>query len=196
MEHLFRSESYRAAWVFFATPVDRARLIGHVGHSVMIFFLLPYLAMLAAVFVWAFGDLWHAVLHTGVLGLISHLGIQARLLVAPRVPFSQPVKKGARVGAFMGVVLIGWVGRGAAAPHILDLRATGLDRRRNHGPSGRGNGGAAHRDAPDPQPCAEVGIHRMTLDASCTCPHHGAVSLARSVGVAHRGIIFRFLEDG
>lgn len=107
MEHLFRSESYRAAWVFFATPVDRARLIGHVGHSVMIFFLLPYLAMLAAVFVWAFGDSWHAVLHTGVLGLISHLGIQARLLVAPRVPFSQPVKRGARVGAFMGVVLIG-----------------------------------------------------------------------------------------
>ncbi|MYA65056.1 MAG: hypothetical protein F4139_15680 [Gemmatimonadetes bacterium] len=107
MEHLFRSESYRAAWVFFATPVDRARLIGHVGHSVMIFFLLPYLAMLGGVFVWAFGDLWHAVLHTGVLGLISHLGIQARLLVAPRVPFSQPVKKGARVGAFMGVVLIG-----------------------------------------------------------------------------------------
>ena len=109
MEHLFRSESYRASWVFFATPVDRARLIGNVGHTVTIFFLLPYLAMLAGVFVWAFGDLWHAVIHTVVLGLIAHLAIQARLLAAPRVPFSQPVKKGAQVGAFMGVVLIGMV---------------------------------------------------------------------------------------
>lgn len=106
MEHLFRSESHRAAWVFFATPVDRARLVGNVGRTVTIFFLLPYLAMLAGVLVWAFGDFWHAVVHTGVLGLISHLAIQARLLVAPRVPFSLPVKKGVRVGAFMGVVLI------------------------------------------------------------------------------------------
>ncbi len=109
MEHLFRSESHRAAWVFFANPVDRARLVGNVGHTVTIFFLLPYLAMLAGVLVWAFGDLWHAVIHTAVLGLISHLAIQARLLAAPRVPFSQPVKKGAQIGAFMGVVLIGVV---------------------------------------------------------------------------------------
>jgi len=107
MEHLFRSESHRAAWVFFATPVDRARLVGNVGHTVTIFFLLPYLAILAGVLVWAFGDFWHAVVHAAVLGLISHLAIQARLLLAPRVPFSRPVKKGARVGAFMGVVLIG-----------------------------------------------------------------------------------------
>ena len=106
MEHLFRSESYRASWVFFATPVDRARLVGHVGHTVTIFFLLPYLAILAGVFVWAFGDPWHAVVHTVVLGLIAHLAIQARLVVSPRVPFSQPVKKGGQVSAFMGLVLI------------------------------------------------------------------------------------------
>ena len=106
MEHLFRSESYRASWVFFATPVDRARLIGNVGNSVTIFFLLPYLAMLAAVLVWAFGNFWHAVAHTVVLGLISHLAIQTSLMLVPRLPFSEPVKKGARVGAFMGIALL------------------------------------------------------------------------------------------
>lgn len=106
MEHLFRSDSYRAAWIFFSTPVDRARLIVHVGNSVTIFFLLPYLAALAAVFVWAFGDFRHAVGHAFVLGLISYCGIQTLLLAVPRLPFSEPVRKGARVGAFMGILLL------------------------------------------------------------------------------------------
>ena len=106
MEHLFRSQSHGAAWIFFSTPVDRARLVGNVGHSVTIFFLLPYLAMLAAVFAWAFGNVWHALGHTVVLGLISHLAIQMLLLVAPRLPFAQPVRKGARIGSFMGAVLM------------------------------------------------------------------------------------------
>lgn len=106
MENLFRSESYRAAWIFFSTPVDRARLIGNVGNSVAIFFLLPYLAMLAGVFLWSFGNFWHAVIHAGVLGLLAHLALQMLLLVAPRLPFSEPVRKGARIGAFMGAVLL------------------------------------------------------------------------------------------
>ena len=106
MEHLFRSESYRASWIFFSTPVDRARLIVHVGNSVTIFFLLPYLAALAAVFAWAFGDVRHAAGHAFVLGLISYGGIQTLLLAVPRLPFSEPVRKGARVGAFMGILLL------------------------------------------------------------------------------------------
>ncbi|MDE2873799.1 MAG: hypothetical protein OXU69_16150 [Gemmatimonadota bacterium] len=106
MENLFRSESYRAAWIFFSTPVDRARLIGNVGNSVAIFFLLPYLAMLAGVFLWSFGNFWHAVIHAAVLGLLAHLALQMLLLVAPRLPFSEPVRKGARIGAFMGAVLL------------------------------------------------------------------------------------------
>jgi len=106
MENLFRSQSYRAAWIFFSTPVDRARLVGNVGHSVVLIFLIPYLAMLAAVFAWAFANLWHAVIHATVLGLVAHLAIQMLLLSAPRLPFSQPVRKGARIGAFMGAVLL------------------------------------------------------------------------------------------
>ena len=106
MEHLFRSESHRAAWIFFSTPVDRARLVGHVGSSVTTFFLLPYLAMLAGVFAWTFGNPWHALVHVTVLGLLSHLNIRMVLLVAPRLPFSQPVRKGARIGVFMGTVLM------------------------------------------------------------------------------------------
>ena len=107
MENLFKSESYRASWVFFAAPVDRARLVGSTGNSVTIFFLVPYLAVVAGIFAWSFGNLWHAVAHTVVLGLISHLAIQMLLLAAPRLPFSEPVSKGARIGPLMGVILLG-----------------------------------------------------------------------------------------
>jgi len=112
MENLFKSESYKASWVFFAAPVDRARLVSNTGITVNVFFLLPYLAVVAGIFAWSFGHLWHAVAHTLVLGLMSHLAIQMLLLVAPRLPFSEPVRKGARIGPLMGAMLLGLLAAG------------------------------------------------------------------------------------
>ena len=109
MEHLFRSESFRASWVFFATPVDHAKLVSNAGNFVTIFFLVPYLTTVAAIFVWTFGNILHALGHALVLGLLAHLAIQMLLLVRPRIPFSEPPRKGARMGAFMGVVLLAFL---------------------------------------------------------------------------------------
>ena len=106
MENLFRSESYRASWIFFASPVDRAKLISSTGTCVTILFLVPYLSAVAGMFVWSFGNLWHGVGHALVLGLLAHLGVQLRLLVAPLLPFSQPLRKGSRVGSMMGLMLL------------------------------------------------------------------------------------------
>ena len=61
-----------------------------------IFFLLPYLAVVAGIFAWSFGNVLHPVAHTVVLGLISHLAIRMLLVVAPRLRFSEPIRKGAR----------------------------------------------------------------------------------------------------
>ena len=61
------------------------------------------------IFAWSFGDLWHAVAHTLVLGLIAHLAIQLLLLVAPRLPFSQPPKKGGRMTSLIGMIVVGMV---------------------------------------------------------------------------------------
>ena len=106
MENLFRSESFRASWIFFASPVDRAKLISSTGTCVTILFLVPYLSAVAGMFVWSFGNLWHGVGHALVLGLLAHLAVQLRLLVAPRLPFSQPLRKGSRVGSMMGLMLL------------------------------------------------------------------------------------------
>lgn len=108
LESLFRSDSFRAGWIFFAFPVDRARLVTGAGHCIALFVLVPYLTVLGGVFVWAFGDVLHAVAHAGVLGLISNLAVQLRLLLAPRLPFSEPPAKGGfSVGVFTAMVISG-----------------------------------------------------------------------------------------
>lgn len=112
MENLFRSESYKAAWVFFAAPVDRARLVANAGNCVTVFFLVPYLIALAGVLAWAFGHLWHAVTHALVLGLIAHVLIHTALITAPRLPFAMPPRMGGRIGSVMAVMLLGFVGVG------------------------------------------------------------------------------------
>lgn len=108
LESLFRSDSFRAGWIFFAFPVDRARLVTGAGHCIALFVLVPYLTILGVVFVWAFRDVLHAVAHAAVLGLISNLAVQLRLLLAPRLPFSEPPAKGGfSVGVFTAIIVSG-----------------------------------------------------------------------------------------
>ncbi|MDE2753189.1 MAG: hypothetical protein OXI83_11480, partial [Gemmatimonadota bacterium] len=106
VDSLFRSESYRAAWVFFAAPVDRAKLVVNAGISVAVFFVAPYAVLLAGIFLWSFGNAVHALLHAVVLGVFAHLALQLRLLASPLLPFSEPPRKGSAMGNLMGMILI------------------------------------------------------------------------------------------
>ncbi len=109
LETLFKSESFAAAWIFFTAPVARDRLVVNSGICVTAFFIVPYTLLLAAIFAWSFGNLWHAAAHALVLALLAHISIQVLLLVAPRLPFSQPAKKGGRMGYLMGMITVGLV---------------------------------------------------------------------------------------
>ena len=109
LDSLFRSDSARAGWIFFTLPVDRAKLVTHTGHCIALLVLVPYLVLLGGIFVWFFETVPHAIAHVVVLGLVSNLGIQLRLLMVPRLPFSEPPNKGgfsANVFAAMVVTAI------------------------------------------------------------------------------------------
>lgn len=93
MMEVARSDAYRAAWIFHVTPHQAARLVVSVKNVVMLYFVIPVLLVLAAVFTYAFGHLGHALTHTLVLGLICHLYLQLAVLVAPSLPFSRPPHK-------------------------------------------------------------------------------------------------------
>jgi hypothetical protein len=100
------SEAYRAAWIYFATPANRAALIVSLKNVIVTFFLLPYVAFLAVAFTWRFGHLGHALVHAGFMGLIGHLALQTGALVEPRLPFALPPKKSANSAAMFAWMLI------------------------------------------------------------------------------------------
>lgn len=99
------SDSFRAAWIFFVTPANCAKLAIQAANCLTLFFLIPLLLIVGAIFAWQFDALWHAALHTSLLGLIAYLGMQLALLAAPRLPFSEPPRKG--YGSRLWGVIIG-----------------------------------------------------------------------------------------
>ena len=105
-----RSESFQAAWVFFASPTDRHRIIQSAKNVLAAFFLLPYLVFVAALYLYFVHNVWHVLLHVALLGLLSYLALQVMVLVDPELPFSRPWQKGRNSGmmiAFMAIVFIG-----------------------------------------------------------------------------------------
>ena len=93
-----RSESFQAAWVFFASPTDRNRIIQSAKNVLAAFFLLPYLAFVAALYLYFVHNVWHVALHVGFLGLLSYLALQVMVLLDPELPFSRPWQKGRNSG--------------------------------------------------------------------------------------------------
>jgi hypothetical protein len=91
------SESYRASWIYHVTPADRSKLVLSARNVITGFFLIPYLACLAALFAWAFGNSSHALLHAAFMGLLSWAVLQFTIMLNPQLPFSLPHGKDADV---------------------------------------------------------------------------------------------------
>lgn len=104
---LTRSDSFRASWIFFAAPVDRATLIRASKNVVVAVFLVPYLLFVMAAMSWATHDVVGAVTHIGLVGLISHLVLQLTVLLEPELPFSKPTDKSRSTSFFALFVVIG-----------------------------------------------------------------------------------------
>lgn len=117
---LSASESWRAAWIFFATPVSHARIVVAAKNFVTFYFLGSYLIVLTAVWSYFFERVWHAVVHALFAGLLAHLLLQLIVIVKPALPFAAEPRKGERSAAMFWVILLGSIGAGAA-PFLLRL---------------------------------------------------------------------------
>jgi len=132
---LAHSEAFRAAWIFFATPADRSRLIQSAQRVVVAFFIVPYLVFVGALLAFFVDDLVWLAGWLVVVGLMSNLVLLAETLVKPVVPFSLPPGKmeGTSkmiwimilVGVLGGVLpfLVGWL---ASNPGKLGAAAAAL----------------------------------------------------------------------
>lgn len=90
---LTRSDAFRASWIFFAAPVNRATLIRASKNVVVLTFLVPYLAFVMIAMSWATHRPLDTIAHIGLMGLFSHLILQLAILLDPELPFAKPTDK-------------------------------------------------------------------------------------------------------
>ncbi|MEX2177850.1 MAG: hypothetical protein WD801_04010 [Gemmatimonadaceae bacterium] len=102
---LVTSQTHRASWIYFSTPSDYAKLVLSSRNIIAMFFLVPYLAILGGVMVYAFGNVLHAALHTVYIGMISYVVLQFIILISPELPFSLPIDKEAQGGRMIAVMI-------------------------------------------------------------------------------------------
>ena len=111
------SDSFRAAWIFFATPASAARLVVAAKNFAAMWFLGGYLVVLAGIWSFTYERIWHAVLHAFVIGLLAHVLLQMAVIVHPALPFSLQPRQGQRTGQTFVLFLVG----GVAAAVITQL---------------------------------------------------------------------------
>lgn len=88
------SDTFRASWVFFASPADRMQLVRSAKNVLVAFFLLPYLLFVLAVYLYYVRSPLHVAIHLTLLGLVSHFCLQFMVFLDPELPFSKPPMKG------------------------------------------------------------------------------------------------------
>lgn len=104
--NLRNSDHYQASWIFFASPMQRDRLVLAAKNFVVMYFLVPYLLLIGILFCYFYRALWHAGVQLLVLALVAHLVLQIAVFVSPEVPFSRPVKKGERSARMILIMMI------------------------------------------------------------------------------------------
>ena len=103
---LTRSDAFRASWIFFTCPSDRMRIARSSKDVLVVFFLIPYLLLVSAIYSYVVGNVVHVLVHVAFLGLLAHLVLQLALLLDPALPFSRPMQKGRSTSLFFGFTLV------------------------------------------------------------------------------------------
>lgn len=100
-----RTEAYRAAWVFYATPVSAARLLLGERTVLVRWFLVPYVLAVGVLLSFLLPTTIDAVVAVTVAGLLSHLLLVLTLAIDPSLPFSSPPQVGSNTkGVFVALV--------------------------------------------------------------------------------------------
>ena len=93
-----RSEAFRAAWIFAATPTHVGKVAFWTA-NVVVLLTLPYLMLVATVLFLVLGGGWNAFGHAVNLVLVVNVVVNAAAAVTPRVPFSASPAKSREVSS-------------------------------------------------------------------------------------------------
>jgi hypothetical protein len=113
-----RSDAYRAAWVFYATPVSAGRLLMGQRTVLVRWFLGPYVAAVGVVLCFFLPSILDAVVAVAVATLLSHALLLVVLWLDPALPFSTPPQIGANTRGLM-VAIVPAIFLGQLLPRAL-----------------------------------------------------------------------------
>lgn len=99
------SKSWRAAWVFYATPLDRVKLIQAMDRIIMALIVLPIGLLMCGMFAYLYGNLVHAVLHSVFMILMTVTGLTFLNIFSIRLPFATDSRPGNQLGSTFGPML-------------------------------------------------------------------------------------------
>nr|MCU0256495.1 hypothetical protein [Vicinamibacterales bacterium] len=85
-----RSDAYRAAWLFHASPASAGRLLLGLKNVIAAWFLVPYSLAIGALLLALLPSVPEAILSTVLPPLCGHLLLLALLMADPALPFSRP----------------------------------------------------------------------------------------------------------
>lgn len=112
MQNIMMTENYKAAWIFFALPEDRAKLLFAIRNTIILSIVLPFMLALAAIFSY-YMPLGHALKHVLIIISIGSFVVQTTLLFQSRMPFAHPRRPNQRgvtqimSGVFMALIPMG-----------------------------------------------------------------------------------------
>jgi hypothetical protein len=117
---LHASESWRAAWIFFASPASTARIVVATKNFVAVYFLGAYLVLLAGLWSALYQRVWHALVHAAFVWLIAHLFLQSAVLLKPALPFASEPRRGEWSSGVFVTVLV-WSMTAALIPLVMPM---------------------------------------------------------------------------
>jgi hypothetical protein len=117
---LAASESWRAAWIFFATPSSHARVVVAAKNFVSVYFLGTYVLALAVFWSYFYERVWHALLHALMLGGLAHILLQLAVIARPALPFAAEPHKAQRSSSTFLLFLVAGIVAGVF-PSLLSI---------------------------------------------------------------------------
>ncbi len=102
------SETWKASWVFYSTPIDRHRMVTSTSRMAAIMILLPFAIFFLAIYTIFYGSFIHAVLHTLFLLSMSKAGLSLANILAIKLPFANDSASGNSMEA-MAVPMMAWM---------------------------------------------------------------------------------------
>lgn len=102
------SKTWKASWVFYATPIDRRKMVTSVTRLVAIIILLPFGIFFLYIYTMFYGSFVHALLHTLFLLSLARAGMSLANIFTIKLPFASNYASGNIMEA-MAVPMIAWM---------------------------------------------------------------------------------------